>query len=242
MKVLKDLKELARGLTITGKHLGTHAITIQYPEEKRTLPERSRGIVVLLSDKETGELNCTACLLCEKACPCRAIQITAPRNPETKKRELQQFIVDHTICCFCGLCEEACNFSAIKLATKYEFSTENKEDLIWDIKKLQEVGLDVPYEDTRKKKQPAAAKSAAAAKPAGAKPAAADKSAVKKTPTEKAPSAKAAESPAAKEDAKDKPPEKKAPETEAPSGGESKKAPEESKTEKHDGEKKEGEA
>ncbi len=153
MKLLKDIKALVEGLQIAGKHLGRHAITIQYPEEKWNMPERSRGIVVLLSDKETGELNCTSCLLCEKACPTAAIRIDAPRNPETKKRELKSFTVDNGLCCFCGLCEEACNFSAIKMATMYEFSTEHKEDLIWDIKKLQEVGRDVPYVDTRKKKR-----------------------------------------------------------------------------------------
>ena len=155
MNPFESFKELVRGLQITSKHLGRHAITIQYPEEKWTMPERSRGIVVLLSDKETGELNCTACLLCEKVCPTAAIRIDAPRNPETKKRELKQFIVNNGICCFCGLCEEACNFSAIKMATKYEFSSEHKEDLVWDMKKLQEVGRDVPYVDTRKKKKAA---------------------------------------------------------------------------------------
>lgn len=156
MKPFKGIKELARGLGIAGKHLGRHAITIQYPKERWTMPERSRGIVVLLSDKETGELNCTACLLCEKACPTAAIRIDAPRNLETKKRELKSFVVNHGLCCFCGLCEEACNFSAIKMATKYEFSSETKEGLVWDVKKLQEIGRDVPYVDVRKKKKEAA--------------------------------------------------------------------------------------
>lgn len=154
MKLLQDMKNLIKGLVITGKHLGRHAITIQYPEEKWEMPERSRGIVVLLSDHETGELNCTGCLLCAKACPTAAIRIDAPRD-ENKKRVMRSFDLDFGLCCFCGLCEEACSFSALKMATKYEFSTLTKEELIWDIHKLREVGLDVPYEDTRKKKNPA---------------------------------------------------------------------------------------
>ncbi|MEW6410891.1 MAG: NADH-quinone oxidoreductase subunit I [Candidatus Zixiibacteriota bacterium] len=163
LSLLKGLKELIAGLGITGKHLGKHAVTLQYPEEKWPMPERSRGIVVLLSDKETGELNCTACMLCMRACPTAAIFIDAPRG-EDKKRQLKVFNVDLGICCFCGLCEEACNFSAIKLAPKYEFSTENKDDLMWDMNRLQEVGRDVAYEAKPKKKpapkpenQPAAA-------------------------------------------------------------------------------------
>ncbi|MBD3333009.1 4Fe-4S dicluster domain-containing protein [candidate division GN15 bacterium] len=154
MGVIKDLKNLIAGLGITGKHLGTHAITVQYPEQRDKIPERSRGIVVLLSDKETGELNCTACQLCMRACPTGAIVVEFERD-ENKRKVLTNFTLDNTICCFCGLCEESCNFSALKLAQKYEFSTIGKEELVWDMHKLQEVGRDVPYEDKRKKKKAA---------------------------------------------------------------------------------------
>lgn len=151
MGIFKDIKALISGLGIAGKHLGRHAITIQYPEQKWEMPERSRGMVVLLSDKETGELNCTGCQLCEKACPTSAINIDAPRDPETKKREVKLFTLDHAICCYCGLCEEACNFTAIKLVPKYEYSTDNKDDLFWDKDKLQEMGRDAKYEPKAKK-------------------------------------------------------------------------------------------
>ncbi|HOD65479.1 MAG TPA: NADH-quinone oxidoreductase subunit I [candidate division Zixibacteria bacterium] len=153
MGVLNDLKALLQGLQIAGKHLGRHAVTIQYPEQRDEIPERSRGMVVLLSDKETGELNCTACLLCEKACPTGAITIDAPRG-EDKKKQLAQFVVDHTLCCFCGMCEEACNFCAIKLAPNYEYSRRRPADLVFDIAMLQQWGKGVPYEDTRRRKNP----------------------------------------------------------------------------------------
>jgi NADH-quinone oxidoreductase subunit I len=161
--LLKDIKALISGMGITGKHLGRHAITIQYPEERMEMFERSRGVVVLLSDKETGELNCTSCMLCMRACPTAAIHIDSPRG-EDKKRVLKQFDIDFSLCCFCGLCEESCNFDAIKLAPKYEFSTLTKAEHLWDMHKLQEVGRDVPYEVTRKKKP--AAKPKTDAKPA----------------------------------------------------------------------------
>jgi NADH-quinone oxidoreductase subunit I len=166
-KYLKNLKELIRGMGITGRYLGRHAVTIQYPEEKWTMPERSRGVVVLLSDKKTGELNCTGCALCEKACPTGAIDMDAPRG-EDKKRVLKKFVVDNALCCFCGLCEEACNFCAIKMDSRqYEMSVLDKKELIWDMMKLQVMGKDVDYVDTRKKKKPKVDK------PAADKPAAA---------------------------------------------------------------------
>ncbi len=191
MGVIKDLKELIRGLGIAGKHLGRHAVTIQYPEQKWTMPERSRGVVVLLSDKETGELNCTGCMLCMRACPTAAIRIEAPRG-EDKKRHLEKFVVDNTLCCYCGLCEEACNFCAIKMASiYYEMSTLDKADLIWDKDKLQEMGKPIDYVDTRKKKKPVEKKPVA--KPAAdaevkdeAKPAPAEASA---NPAPEAPAA-----------------------------------------------------
>nr|MBN2278629.1 NADH-quinone oxidoreductase subunit I [candidate division Zixibacteria bacterium] len=155
-EVLNGIKNLLIGLMTTGKHLGKHAITLQYPKEKWPMPERSRGVVVLLSDPDTGELNCTVCLLCMRSCPSAAIRIEHHKNEETKKRVLDDFIVDNTICCFCGLCEEACNFAAIKLAPKYEFSTYNQEDLIYHTARLQELGRDVPYEKPARKKAAAA--------------------------------------------------------------------------------------
>jgi len=151
-KLVDAIKNLVIGLFTTGKHLGRHAVTLQYPDQKWEMPERSRGIVVLLSDKETGKLNCTTCLLCQRACPASAIKIDFEKG-EKGKRFLKDFVIDFTLCCFCGLCEDSCNFAAIKMTGKYEFSTLNKADLIWHTDKLQEMGLDVPYEKPVKKKK-----------------------------------------------------------------------------------------
>jgi len=155
---------LVLGLFTSGKHLGRHAITIQYPKERWEVPERSRGMVVLLTDQETGELNCTACLLCMRACPSSAIDIEVEKD-EKGKRHLKGFKVDFNICCFCGLCEDSCNFAGIKLSTKYEFPTDDKTTLVYDMKRLAEEGLDVPYEKpVRKKPAPKPAPKPAAAK------------------------------------------------------------------------------
>ena len=144
---------LALGLVTTAKYLPKRAVTIQYPKVKMQMFERSRGTVVLLSDPETGELNCNACLLCQKACPVAAITIKQAKDAGTKKRYPEKFEINMMICCYCGLCEEACNFNAIKLTGKYEFATPDKDSLIFDKDKLQEIGRDVKYE-AKKKREP----------------------------------------------------------------------------------------
>jgi len=51
-------------------------VTRDYPYEKRELPERSRGLIALLLEPETSIFKCESCLMCEKACPPRAISIS----------------------------------------------------------------------------------------------------------------------------------------------------------------------
>lgn len=155
------VKNLLIGLWVTLRHLFSKSITLQYPTERWEMPERSRGVVVLLSDKETGELNCTACILCAKACPVGAMRIDRHRG-EDKRWQLDAFSIDNTICCYCGLCQEACNFDAIKLTPKYEFSSYDKASLVYDVHRLQELGRDVDYTPRPKKAAPAAAATPAA--------------------------------------------------------------------------------
>ena len=157
--VFRDILNLLIGLKVTLRHLFSKSITLQYPTERWTMPERSRGVVTLLSNKETGELNCTACILCAKACPTGAIVIERHRGDD-KKWKLDKFDLDNSICCYCGLCEEACNFDGIKLAPKYEFSSYEKPSLVYDVHRLQELGRDVDY-TPRVKAKPAATATAA---------------------------------------------------------------------------------
>ncbi len=223
MAVVKDffsgIYNLIVGLFVTGKHLGRHAITLQYPKERWPMPERSRGVVVLLSDPESGDLNCTACLLCMKACPSAAILVEREKNPDTKRWFPTKFVIDNTICCFCGLCEESCNFDAIKLTGKYEFSVYDQSELIYDMDKLAELGRDVKYTPKEKKKP--------AAKPAP-KPAAKDKADTEAKPevkpgekpeekpkAEEAPKAEEKPKPVPKEKPSENKPKKKEPEKKA---------------------------
>ena len=150
-KLFSGIYNLGLGLWTTLRYLPGRSVTLQYPVQKMQMFERSRGMVVLLSDKETGKLNCTACILCAKTCPVGAITIKRKKDPETKKRVPTKFVVDSLVCCYCGLCEDVCNFDAIKLAPMYEFATTDKASLVHDMDRLQELGKDVKYTPKRKR-------------------------------------------------------------------------------------------
>jgi ferredoxin len=62
------------------------AVTRKYPYEKRELPERSRGLIALLLEPETSIFKCESCLMCEKACPPRAISISYTFRNAFRKR------------------------------------------------------------------------------------------------------------------------------------------------------------
>jgi ferredoxin len=78
---------LIRGMLRTLEHLvHPRPVTRKYPYEKRELPERSRGLIALLLEPETNIFKCESCLMCEKACPPRAISISYKFRNGFRKR------------------------------------------------------------------------------------------------------------------------------------------------------------
>jgi len=78
---------LVRGMLRTLDHLvRPRPVTRKYPYEKRELPERSRGLIALLLEPETDIFKCESCLMCEKACPPRAISISYKFRGGFRKR------------------------------------------------------------------------------------------------------------------------------------------------------------
>ena len=62
------LKELFKGLALTGRYLFARKITVLFPEEKTPLSPRFRGLHALRR-YPNGEERCIACKLCEAVCP-----------------------------------------------------------------------------------------------------------------------------------------------------------------------------
>src|SRR5690606_904063 len=98
------LKELLKGMQLTGRHLFARKITIQFPEEKTPQSNRFRGLHALRR-YPNGEERCIACKLCEAICPAMAITIESEQRDDGSRRTTR-YDIDLTKCIFCGFCEE----------------------------------------------------------------------------------------------------------------------------------------
>jgi NADH-quinone oxidoreductase subunit I len=136
------------GLWVTSRHffvnLGRHllqaigvkgvkpgAYTVQYPEVMRPLPRvlRSKHRIKVHED---GRPKCTACMLCETACPDFCISITpAEHDGSPEEKAPAEFRIDLDRCCFCGFCVEACPKDAIYMDTQImEISSDRRENFV----------------------------------------------------------------------------------------------------------------
>jgi NADH-quinone oxidoreductase subunit I len=112
------VRALATGFATTFRHLFRKPITEEYPEYKRTLPERTRARIILTRDPDGGE-RCVACYLCSAVCPVSCISMQSAER-EDGRRYASWFRINFARCIYCGLCEEACPTSAIQLTPLFE--------------------------------------------------------------------------------------------------------------------------
>jgi NADH-quinone oxidoreductase chain I len=167
------------GMRVTLKNAFIHPVTLQYPEEKHTVPERFRGQLFLRVE------DCIACDQCARICPVDCIYLdSVKRAPEdvaetsdgSKKRLwLTRFDIDVTLCMVCGLCSEVCPTDCLYHTHEYEIAPRHRRGMFLvfadpgDIDKGREAAV---RWDREKKEKAAAAAAAAAAKAAEPKPAA----------------------------------------------------------------------
>ena len=95
------------------------AVTENYPDEKRQLPERARMSFAMARD-ESGQPQCKACMLCERSCPDNAIVIESEKRSDGPGRVLTKFTIDLGLCMYCGLCVEQCTSDGLHHTGEYE--------------------------------------------------------------------------------------------------------------------------
>ncbi len=170
------------GMKITFMHMFKPTVTIQYPDVRRPIPERSRNRLYVNMD------DCIGCLQCDLACPVNCFDIETVKSLPTddlgttstgqkKKLWVTKFTIDIGKCCYCGLCTYPCPTECIKMTDVYEFSEYKRHDLVYNYVTLTEGEItDVKAKAAEMEKEAAAKKAAAAAAakaapPAGATPA-----------------------------------------------------------------------
>jgi len=105
--------------------------TVQYPEERLTLPQTYRNMPILLYDDATGHELCTSCFQCQRICPPQVIHMTQAKDPATGKAvpAVTEFVIEYDACMSCGFCAEVCPFDAIKMDHAFELSTADHPSL-----------------------------------------------------------------------------------------------------------------
>ncbi len=140
VKFLKSLflLELLKGLGVTGGHMFSRKITVQYPEEKTPQSNRFRGLHALRR-YPNGEERCIACKLCEAVCPALAITIESEVR-EDGTRRTTRYDIDLFKCIYCGFCEESCPVDSSVETRVFEYAFENRGENIMTKEMLLEIG------------------------------------------------------------------------------------------------------
>jgi NADH-quinone oxidoreductase subunit I len=132
------LVELFKGMAVTGRHLFTRKITVQYPDERTPMSPRFRGQHALRR-YPNGEERCIACKLCEAVCPALAITIESEQRADGTRRTTR-YDIDMTKCIFCGFCEEACPVDSIVETRNIDYHGEMRGDLVFTKEMLLAIG------------------------------------------------------------------------------------------------------
>jgi NADH-quinone oxidoreductase subunit I len=139
------LPGIVKGMKVTLTHLLTPrrkkmVPTVQYPEEKAPVFERSRGIHFMKTD-DKGRANCVACFMCSTACPADAISIVAkPAPADWEGRDVypETYAINELRCIFCGMCEQACPKDAIHLSTTQAPVFHSRQEAIYGLHRLMQ--------------------------------------------------------------------------------------------------------
>lgn len=140
--IVSGAASVCKGLWVTLVNFCRPKVTVNYPfrDPSRNYRPRPgyRGDFALITNPETGELKCTACMSCVRACPDKCIHVVG--EGKGKERRPIQFTIDVGLCMFCWLCVEACPFDALTMTPDYEQAVDDPRKLIRTLGELAERG------------------------------------------------------------------------------------------------------
>lgn len=135
--IIVGLWSVAIGMSITIKYFFMKKATMEYPDERWTMPERFRGQAKCDPDK------CISCMYCVNICPVSCIKLEGEKaeipakviNLEGKEmkriKDVTNFEINISTCIYCGLCAEGCPTGAIQMSHNYEISCYNRKDMVY---------------------------------------------------------------------------------------------------------------
>jgi len=140
------------GLKITAGHFlrfvfGKGKVTMQYPEEKWTLPAGYRGAPRSSATRKAAKSASVASLrICLPAArhPHQARRNPPRLAPRQGRESPKAFDIDMIRCIYCGLCEEVCPEEAIFLLKDYAITGLSRAEMVHDKAKLYELGGTLP--------------------------------------------------------------------------------------------------
>lgn len=137
-RILTGFASLLKGMRVTFYYLShpSTVVTQQYPENRETLKlaDRTRAQLAMNHDAD-GYHKCTACHICEQACPNASIHVIEREKPTVSKTELDSFIWRLDTCTFCNLCVMVCPFSCLRMDPTFESSVYDQRLLVMNLAK-----------------------------------------------------------------------------------------------------------
>jgi NADH-quinone oxidoreductase subunit I len=130
--IIKGLLETARNFFGSFRQ-PERLVTIEYPEQQRTVPENNRSFPFLVFDRNdpVKGLRCVSCKICEKECPPQCIYIETEKDSRGKPiKHPKVFDIDISVCMSCQICVEVCPFDSIKMDQTYELSQFSRYDAL----------------------------------------------------------------------------------------------------------------
>jgi NADH-quinone oxidoreductase subunit I len=130
---------VGRAMGVTLRNLFRSPVTVQYPDVQRPYPDRFRGILALVYEKDSGEEACIGCRLCEYICPPQVIKVEMLKAE--KRNYAKTFTLELYSCEFCELCVQVCPTDAIVMLKSFDLAAADRRDLLLDKDRLHALGL-----------------------------------------------------------------------------------------------------